>query len=63
MGRTGRITSAGAIPPGGKELGEVMVDGAAYYALATETAVGIPAHCQVLVVDVHHPRTLVVTPF
>jgi hypothetical protein len=61
VGRTGRITSGGAILGGG-QLGEVMVDGEAYYALASDPDVPIPPQTQVLVVELHPPRTLVVTP-
>jgi len=62
VGRTGRITSGGAIRPGQKELGEVMIDGQAYFALPVDATTGIPSHTEVVVVEHHPPRTVVVTP-
>ena len=62
VGRTGRITSGGAIGAGGEELGEVMIDGQAYFALPADPGVAIPSHTEVVVVEHHRPRTVVVTP-
>jgi hypothetical protein len=62
VGRIGRITSGGAIKPGAPELGEVMIDGQAYFALPADKATGIPSHTEVVVVEHHPPRTVVVTP-
>ena len=62
VGRMGRITTGGAVSPGGRELGEVMIDGEAFFALSADSDVGIPDHTQVVVVDYHAPRTVVVTP-
>lgn len=58
VGRTGRITSGGAIGAGG----EVMIDGQAYFALPADPGVAIPSHTEVVVVEHHRPRTVVVTP-
>lgn len=57
------MTTSGAIPPGGRELGEVMVDGEAYLALSSDPEHGIAPHTQVLIIELHPPRTVVVTPF
>ena len=58
---TGRVTSSGAIPAGGAQLGEVMVDGQTYFALSSDHQ-AIAAHTQVLVVELSPPRTVIVTP-
>ncbi|GAC1529576.1 MAG: hypothetical protein NVS3B12_03040 [Acidimicrobiales bacterium] len=62
VGRTGRVTSGGAITAGGAELGEVMIDGQAYFALPVDPDVAIPPHTEVVVIEHHRPRTVVVTP-
>jgi hypothetical protein len=39
-----------------------MIDGQAYFALPADKATGIPSHTEVVVVEHHPPRTVVVTP-
>ena len=62
VGRIGRVTSGGGITAGGAELGEVMIDGQAYFALPVDPNAAIPPHTEVVVVEHHPPRTVVVTP-
>jgi len=40
-----------------------MVDGEAYLALSSDPEHGIAPHTQVLIIELHPPRTVVVTPF
>jgi membrane protein implicated in regulation of membrane protease activity len=61
VGRFGRVTDT--IPAGGVHKGEVMIDGQAYHALATDTSQELPRGTRITVVEYEPPRTVVVTPF
>jgi membrane protein implicated in regulation of membrane protease activity len=60
VGSVGRVTHA--VPAGGSKLGEVMIDGQAYYAQPADPADPIPTGTRVVVVEHFPPRTVVVTP-
>jgi len=61
VGKLGRVTAD--IPAGGRQMGEVMIDGQGYNAYHVERDLPLARGTRVSVVEHYPPRTVVVTAF